>query len=197
MRVLAGALLLVAASFAANASAPADVRACTGPSIEFAEAVRLSQGSIYAGRIIHVARAPTGSAEITMAVDIVVRGPAHRTLGNVIPPFVCDPIAEGRWGYVVRDVRHPDSLDGSADIFFPIGTSVARAVLRDAGLPDTATSMKEPVPRAPNDPRVLLIVAATATAYLAASGRVRSRPTPARPDGDMAPSTGPRPPSRS
>jgi hypothetical protein len=196
MRVLATAAVLGLGVVTASLSAPLQARACTGPSIEFADAVRSSQGSIYAGRITDVARARTGYSTVTMTVQIVVRGPARETLSRVLPPFVCDSIDEGQWGYMVRDIRHPDYIDGTADVFFGIGNSVARPILRAAGLPDTGTAIEEPS-RARSKDAVAVVVAVTLTAYVAIYGLIRVRPTSGRPAGGTGRSTTPRPRSHS
>ncbi len=196
MRVLAAVAVLTLGSVAANLSAPLQVRACTGPSIEFADALRASRGSIYAGRITRVTGSRLGSSKVTIDVDIVVRGPANQTLAEVIAPFVCDPIVEGQWGYMVRDVRDPQYATGSADVFFAIGTSVARPALRAAGLPQTATAIERRPPSGPNDAFMPWLVVAL-TAYLTIYGLLSGRPNRVRPAADTGRSRGPRPPSRS
>ena len=188
MRVLARVLLLVGASISASVSAPSFALACTGPSIEFADALRASRGAIYAGRITHVNRSEIGTSKVMIDVDIVVRGRAGRALPDVLAPFACDLIREGRWGYIVRDVRDADYVDGSADVFFSIGTSVARPALRAAGLPDTAATVAGPAPSARNDtPFPWLVIAGAG--YVVVYRLLGGRAIRARPGGGMAPST--------
>ena len=196
MRILVSVALLVSLGVMVGASSPPQARACTGPSIEFRDALRFSEGPIYAGRIVHVLRPGAGPAKLTIDVDLVVRAPAARTVTDVIPPFGCDAILKGQWGYIVGDVRDAQYGEGVSTFFFAIDDSVARPALRAVRLPDTGTAIEGPS-QARSTGVLALVLAVALTASVAMYGLLRVRPTQERPAGDTGRSTGPRPPSRS
>ena len=198
MRVVAAVALLVLIGLAVGASDPPDARACTGRVVGFDEALRMSEGSVYAGRVRQVEPAGIEAVNAVIDVQLVVRGAGSGTIERLASAVSCEPILVGDWGYVVRDVRDPQYPGAPDDLFFAIGTSIARPILRAAGLPDTSTSTATDArPQAAPIDAVALLVAATLTGYAVMDRRLRSRPTPARPAVDTGRSTGPRHPSRS
>ncbi len=151
MRVIGVALVLVVAVLAGSAARPDAASACMGRILEFRDAVGTADGAIYAGRITR-ADYSTFTIDVTMDIDHVVRGPADPRVLRAQAGDVCDGINVGEWGYMVRDVRHPDVGSETDDLFFPIGRYAARGALIAAGLPDTSTvpaaAASEPSPNA-------------------------------------------------
>ena len=130
----AGVLLL------ALLSRPEGAAACEGESISFEDAIRKSDGAIYAGRVTS-ADYRFGSYDISVDVQAVVRGLAAERIRRAYPGSYCDGIAAGQWGYVVRKV--PDLYDPTRrhDLFFRIGKYYGRSALASAGLPDTGIAL--------------------------------------------------------
>jgi hypothetical protein len=150
-------------------SHPEVAAACEGESISFEDAIRKSDGAIYAGRITR-ADYRFGSYDISVDVQAVVRGPAAERIRRAYAGSYCDGIAAGQWGYVVRKV--PDLYDPSRrhDLFFRIGGYYGRSALASAGLPDTATPFD--AERTPASQSLgWLAVLAGAASFLVAYGR--------------------------
>ena len=141
MRAIAAALLLVVAGMTAGASRPEVVSACVGRYLDFEDAIGMSDGAIYAGRITRAEIADTFWFDVTIDIDFVVRGQASTRVRRAQAGHVCDGIQVGQHGYMVlgvRDANFPGS--DPEDLFFRVSRSRARAALIAAGLPDTSTS---------------------------------------------------------
>jgi hypothetical protein len=107
--------------------------------LSFEDAIRLSDGAIYAGRVTNAQTVDLFWIDLTIDIEVVVRGPAARQVPRAQAGAACDGIREGEWGYVVRGIH--DSQDPRAsNLFYRISRSAARSVLDAAGLPDTSTS---------------------------------------------------------
>ena len=145
MRVLGATLLFILAGTVVTAWRPEAASACTGRVLDFRDAIRLSDGPIYAGRITRAESAATFWVDVTIDIDLVVRGPAATRVRRAQAGQVCDGILAGQWGYMVRDVRDPDYPESKHDdLFFRVSPSYGRSVLRAAGLPDTSTASGVP-----------------------------------------------------
>ncbi len=139
VRMIGVALLLVIVGLTDAAWRPEAVSACTGRALEFEDALRVSTGSIYAGRIIRAETADTFWVDLTIDIDRVVRGPAAARVRRAQAAYVCDGIQVGQYGYIVRGVGDPDYPSDDQDVFIRVSRSDARAALIAAGLPDTST----------------------------------------------------------
>ena len=179
MRVVGGAVLLLVVGLAAAAWRPEAASACTGRTLDFKDAIGLSNGAIYAGRIKRAGRAATFWTDLSIDIDLVVRGPAATRLRRAQAGYVCDAILVGQYGYIVRGVRDPQySGAGLSDLFFRVSGSLtrsdARAALAAAGLPDTSTLPEPQTQPPPAVPWAWLAFWAT-TASVLASRRLRGR----------------------
>ena len=140
MRAIVVAILLVLVGVAAGTVRPEAVSACIGRILAFEDAIHLSDDAIYGGRITRAEISGTFFYDVTMDIDLVVRGPVTPRLRRVQAGDICDGIRVGEWGYIVRDVHDPNwPGSGPDDLFFPIGRYVARNALIAAGLPNTST----------------------------------------------------------
>ena len=172
MRLRAVILAMVVA-FGLVASTPDEVAACVGRTMNFATAIRLSDGAIYAGRILGADDVDQFWKSLDIDIDVVVRGPAPPRVGRAQAGSVCDGIRVGEYGWIVRGVDDPYS--STEDLFFAISESAGRGALAAAGLPDTSTANVNSKPRI--DQSAWLLVWAIATfglAYLHL--RARQRP---------------------
>jgi len=144
--MLGAAILLTLVAVAGAGARPDGAAGCSGSVLEFEDAIRLSEGAIYAGRVSDAEPAGEAWTDLTIDIDLVVRGPGSRHVPRAQAGVACDGISEGEWGYIVRGVH--DALDPRAtNLFFRISPATARDALRSAGLPDTSTA-----PRAANEP---------------------------------------------
>ena len=177
MRVVGGAVLLLVVGLAAAAWRPEAASACTGRTLDFKDAISLSNGAIYAGRIRRAERAATFWTDLSIDIDLVVRGPAATRLRRAQAGYVCDAILVGQYGYIVRGVRDPQySGAGLSDLFFRVGGSLtrsdARGALAAAGLPDTST-LPDPTTQAPPAMPWAWLAFWSATAFALWSHRLR------------------------
>ena len=145
--MLGAAFLLTLVAVAGAAARPEVARACSGSVLVYEDAIRLSDGAIYAGRVTGVEPAGEAWIDLTIDVDLVVRGPASRHVPRAQAGVACNGIVEGQWGYVVRGVH--DAQRSATNLFFRISTSAAREALHSAGLPDTSTATRSA--REPSD----------------------------------------------
>ena len=153
MRVLGATLLLILASMVVTAWRPEAASACSGRNLDLRDAIGLSHGPIYAGRITRAESAATFWVDVTIDIDLVVRGPAATRVRRAQAGDVCDGILAGEWGYMVRDVRDPEYPESKHnDLFFHVSPSYGRNVLRAAGLPDTSTASGVPNENVPSVP---------------------------------------------
>jgi hypothetical protein len=173
MRVVGLALLLVVVGLAVAAWRPEAASACTGRTLDFEDALRASNGAIYAGRITRAEAAATFWVDLTIDIDHIVRGPAATRVRRAQAGYVCDGIQVGQYGYIVRGVRDPQFPGtGSEDVFIRISRSAARAALIAVGLPDTSTLPVDVAPTAPAVPWAWLAFW-SAVAFLLASRDLR------------------------
>ena len=139
MRVLGAAILMALAAVLGAGASPEGANGCSGSVLEFEDAIRLSDGAIYAGRVTGVETAGEAWIDLTIDIDLVVRGPARRHVPRAQAGVACDGIREGEWGYIVRGIH--DARDPRAtNMFFRISPAAARDAIRSAGLPDTSTA---------------------------------------------------------
>jgi hypothetical protein len=143
MRALVASILALAA-LGATASDPKAAHACTGRVLELEDALRMSQGAVYAGHIVRSEPRLGSGYDITIEIDTVVRGPAAPRLRRASTGRACEPIFAGAWGYIVRDVKDPEYPEAVDDLFFRVNRYVGRNAVRAAGLPDTATGPEAP-----------------------------------------------------
>lgn len=142
MRAVCAATLLVLVGMVATAVRPDPISACVGRILAFEDAIRMSDGPIYAGRITRAEYAETFWMDVTIDIDIVVRGPAATRVRRAQAGDICDGIRVGEWGYIVRGVRDPHwPGTGPDDVFFAISRSKARTALSAAGLPNTSSAV--------------------------------------------------------
>jgi hypothetical protein len=161
MRVLAGVILLMLLAIGVVAGRPQGANGCSGSVLTFEDAIRLSDGAIYAGRVTRAEAAGEAWQDLTIAIDLVVRGPASRDVPRAQAGVACEGISEGEWGYVVRGI-HDEPDPRATNMFFRMSSTAAREALHSAGLPDTSTAT-----RPANGPRdswhgALLVIAALA-----------------------------------
>jgi hypothetical protein len=175
VRVAGVALILVIVGLGAAAWRPAAVSACVGVTLDFEDALRLSDGAIYAGRITRAETAATFWIDLTIDIDRVVRGPAATRVSRAQAGDVCDGIQVGQYGYIVRGVLDPEYGPDKHDVFFRINRSDARAALIAAGLPDTSTTSEGKSPSAPATPWTWLALWLATTFVLASRGVHRHR----------------------
>ena len=173
MRAISVAVLLVAGGLAAAAWRPDAASACTGRTLDFADAIRMSHGAIYAGQITRAHDAASFWIDLTIDIDLVVRGPAATRVRRAQAANVCDGIQVGQYGYIVRGVRDPQ-YPGNEDVFVRISGSDARAALLAAGLPDTSTLPDAATPTAPAVPWAWPVLW-LAAAFVLASRDLRRR----------------------
>lgn len=140
VRTLAAALVLVIVGLGWSAVSPAAMSACSGVILDFEDALPISDGAIYAGRITRANVADTFWIDLAIDVDGVVRGPAAERVPRAQAGHVCDGIRVGEYGYIVRGVLNPEHGPERQDLFFRVSQSDARAALIAAGLPDTSTA---------------------------------------------------------
>ena len=141
MRMLGAAFLLTLVAVAGAAARPDVARGCSGSVLLFEDAIRLSDGAIYAGRVTGVKPAGEAWIDLTIDVDLVVRGTASRHVPRAQAGVACDGIVEGQWGYIVRGIH--DARDARAtNMFFRMSSAAARDALHSAGLPDTSTATR-------------------------------------------------------
>ncbi|HEU0234974.1 MAG TPA: hypothetical protein VFR14_00895 [Candidatus Limnocylindrales bacterium] len=140
VRTVGAALVLVVVGLGLTAVRPATVSACTGVTLDFEDALSLSDGAIYAGRITGADIANYFWVDLTIDIERVIRGPAVQRLSRAQAGHVCDGIQVGQYGYIVRDVLNPEYGPKKQDFFFRVNQSDARAALLAAGLPDTSTA---------------------------------------------------------
>lgn len=174
MRAVRVAIFLSLVAAAGVAARPEAASACVGSVLSFKDAIALSEGAIYAGRISRTEIVDQFWIDLTIDIDLVVRGPASGEVPRAQAGAACDGIREGEWGYIVRGVH--DSQDPRADnLFFRISRSAARAALDAAGLPDTSTATDHA--DAPPDilPWPLLAVVAVAGFWVSAHHLGRDR----------------------
>ena len=131
--------------------------------MNFAEAIRLSDGAIYAGRIARVDVVDGFWSALRIEIDHVARGPAAVRVARAQAGNVCEGIRVGEYGFIVRGVDDPYSA--TEDMFFAISKSAGMGALHAAGLPDSSTA--DVNRRAPVDPSVWVLFWATATFGLA------------------------------
>jgi hypothetical protein len=165
----AGLAAVIAIGLAA--SAPPDAAACSGRLMNFAEAIRLSDGAIYSGRIVRVDVVDGFWNALEIEIDHVARGPAAVRVGRVQAGNVCEGIRVGEYGWIVREVDDPFSA--TEDMFFGISESAGLGALRGAGLPDTSTA--ESTSSAPMNPSAWLWFWAIASFAVACLLRARQR----------------------
>jgi hypothetical protein len=140
VRTVGAALVLVIVGLGLTAVRPATVSACTGVTLDFEDALPLSDGAIYAGRITRADIADYFWIDLTIDIERVVRGPATQRVSRAQAGHVCDGIQVGQYGYIVREVLNPEYGPEKQDLFFRVSQSDARAALLAAGLPDTSTA---------------------------------------------------------
>ena len=146
MRILGAAILMTLVAVAGVAERPEGASGCSGSVLEFEDAIRLSDGAIYAGRVTGVEAVGEAWTDLTIDIDLVVRGPASRHVPRAQAGVACEGIVEGQWGYIVRGIH--DARDARAtNMFFRMSSAAARDALHSAGLPDTSTAA-----RAANEP---------------------------------------------
>jgi hypothetical protein len=181
VRAAGVALVIVVVGLGSTALRPAAVSACTGVALDFDDALRLSDGAIYAGRITRAETAATFWVDLTIDVDRVVRGPVATRVPRAQAGHVCDGIQVGQYGYIVRGILNPDYGPDKQDMFFRGTRSDARAALLAAGLPDTSTPPEAETPAARTAPWTWLALWLAATFVLASRGvRWRRRDDPVR-----------------
>lgn len=151
MRVIGVALALVVACLAASAARPEATSACMGRILEFKDAIGMSDGAIYAGRITRADYA-TFTIDVTIDVEHVVRGPGAARVRRAQAGDVCDGIQVGEWGYMVRGVNDPQYGSETDDLFFRVGRFAARNALIAAGMPETSTVSAAAIEASPNPP---------------------------------------------
>lgn len=142
MRVIVAVLALLTVGLGVSISHPEAAHACSGRRLDLKDALRMSHGAVYAGRIERAEPRPGSfrGYDITIDVEIVVRGPAAPRLRRADAGAVCDPIMAGTWGYIVRDVRDPEYPGVIDDLFFRVSRYYGRNAVRAVGLPDTAAT---------------------------------------------------------
>lgn len=139
MRTFVAVFLLVLVAAGGIAARPDIATGCSGSVLEFEDAIRLSDGAIYAGRITGAEMAGEAWIDLTIEIDLVVRGPASRHVPRAQAGVACEGISTGEWGYIVRGIH--DARDARAtNMFFRISPATARDALNSAGLPDTSTA---------------------------------------------------------
>ena len=175
VRVVSVALVLLIVGLGSAALRPATVSACTGVALDFDDALGLSDGAVYAGRITRAEAAATFWVDLTIDIDRVVRGPASTRVPRAQAGHVCDGIQVGEYGYIVRGILNPDYGPDRQDMFFRISQSDARAALIAAGLPDTSTPSGGETPTSPTTPWTWLALWLAATSVLASRGVRRHR----------------------
>jgi hypothetical protein len=175
VRTVRVVLVLVLVGIGLAAVRPAPVSACVGVNIEFEDALRLSHGAIYAGRITRADDAYSFWIDLSIDIDRVVRGPAAVRVPKAQAGHICDGIQVGQYGYIVRDVINPEDGPGKRDLFFRVGWYYARAALIAAGLPDTSTAPAASTRTAPEVPWSWLGFWLAATLVLAVGGLRRHR----------------------
>jgi len=176
MRVVCATFLLIMAGTVVTASRPEAASACVGRVLDFRDAIGLSDGPIYAGRITRAETAATFWMDVTIDIDLVVRGPAATRVRRAQAGSVCDGIRAGEWGYMVRGVRDPGYPESKHfDLFFRVGPSYARNALRAAGLPDTSTAPGFESGIVPNLPWVWLALSSCIGFVVAYRGLGRHR----------------------
>lgn len=171
---LRAAGLAAAIAIGLAASAPPDAAACSGRLMNFAEAIRRSDGAIYSGRIVGAGVVDGFWNALEIEIDYVARGAAAVRVGRAQAGNVCEGIRVGEYGWIVRGVDDPFSA--TEDMFFGISESAGLGALRAAGLPDTSTS--DVSSTAPMDPSAWLsfwAFASLAVAYLLRASQRRHR----------------------
>jgi hypothetical protein len=181
VRVISIALVLLVVGFGSAAVRPAAVSACSGVALDLEDALRLSDGAVYAGRISRAEMADTFWVDLTIDIDRVVRGPADSRVRRVQAGHVCDGIQVGQYGYIVRGIENPDYGPGQQDMFFRVSRSEARTALLAAGLPDTSTPSPGETPTAHTSLWTWLAVLLAATVVLTFLGLCRHRRDGLRP----------------
>ena len=170
VRVVGVALLLVTVGLGSAALRPAAVNACVGVALDFEDALGMTNGAIYAGRITRAEPAATFWVDLTIDIDRVVRGPVATRVPRAQAGHVCDGIQVGQHGYIVRGILDPDYGPDRHDMFFRVSPSEAQTALIAAGLPDTSTPSGGKTTTAPTTPWTWLALWLTATCVLASSG---------------------------
>lgn len=174
MRAVLVAILLSLVAAAGTAVRPETARACVGSELSFKDAVLLSDGAIYAGRISRTEIVDQFWIDLTIDIDLVVRGAASREVSRAQAGAACDGIREGEWGFIVRGIH--DARDPRADnLFFRMSRSEARAALDAAGLLDTSTPPTAPAEAPDMTPMPLLAGGLLAAAWYAAHQLGRGR----------------------
>lgn len=168
-------MVLLIVSLGLGALRPAAVSACSGVTLDFKDALPLSDGSIYSGRITRADIADTFWIDLTIDIDRVVRGPADQRVPRAQAGHACDGIQIGQYGYIVRDVLNPEHGPEAQDLFFLVSQSDARAALLAAGLPDTSTAPEGATRSAPALPWTWLALWLAATLALASRSLRRKR----------------------
>lgn len=118
MRVVGVALLLIVTGLAATAWRPEVASACTGRTLDFEDAIGMSNGAIYAGRIKRAEPAAVFWVDLTIDIDLVSRGPAVTQVRRAQAGHVCDGIRVGQYGYMVRGVHDPEYPGADLDDLF-------------------------------------------------------------------------------
>jgi hypothetical protein len=161
MRVLGAVILLTLVALGGGAGRPQSASGCSGSALTFAEAIGLSDGAIYAGRVTRVETAGEAWLDLTIDVDLVVRGPASRNVPRAQAGVACEGISEGEWGYIVRGI-HDERDQRATNMFFRMSSTAARDALQSAGLPDTSAATWHGNGRPGSWHQALLLIAAVA-----------------------------------
>lgn len=181
MRTFGAALVLVIVGLGLAAVRPAAVSACSGVTLAFEDALSLSDGAIYAGRVTRADTTNTFWVDLTIDIDRVVRAPATERVPRAQAGNVCDGIEVGQYGYIVRDVLNPEHGPDKQDLFFRVSRFDARAALIAAGLPDTSAAPDGATRGAPAMPwtwLALWLAAAFAIVFRGLRGHHRDNTTP-------------------
>jgi len=176
MRAVGIAVFLAAGCLMVASGQPSGANACSGRYLEFADALALSNGAVYSGRVTRAEAADTFWIDMTIDIDHVVRGPAAGRIRRAQAGIVCDGIRANEYGYVVRGVLDPlePPSDERLDLFFRISTTAAEAALQAAGMPITSTAPSSGEETRPIVPLAWLGLW-SATAFVLAAYRLRGR----------------------
>jgi hypothetical protein len=166
------AFLLAAVIVGVGTWQPAVANACSGRHVTLRDAVRASDGAVYAGRITEASPTEIFWVSIRIDIDHVLNGRAASRVERAQAGSVCDGIQVGQYGIVVRGIREP--LSDNPDLFFAMTRSEAEAALRSLAAPDTSTAPEAPGP-ADTSPAWAWVIGWTALA-VAIALRLRLRP---------------------